>query len=376
MSFLSRVLRRTFSTAITPTPQPDSIRKIAAELYKERDLKRLVEKFKKSCEYSRFRTRGGIYEDIVRRLASAGRFRWIEEILEDQKKYDDISKEGFAARLIHLYGRSGMYEQAYKVFDEMPNKGLLSFNALMGACVNAKKFDKVDGFFKELPAKLSIEPDLVSYNTVIKAFCEMGSLDSARLMLDEMEKKGVQPDVITFNTLLHNFYKNGRVDDGEKIWGKMVEKNVEPDIRSYNAKLLGFATEKRMKEAVSFVEEMRSKGVKFDVFTFDYMITGFVNEGKLEEAKEWYGQIGENGCTPDKLTFKTLVPFVCEKGDLSFAIELCKEIFGRKKLVDDALLQRVVDDLVEASKIEDAKELVKLAKSNSYCRYKLNMPAE
>ncbi|KAK8575328.1 hypothetical protein V6N13_033424 [Hibiscus sabdariffa] len=376
MASLTRVLRRTFSTATTPTPEPFSVQKAAAELYKERDLKLLVEKFKKSCEYNRFRTRNGIYEDVVRRLASAGRFQWIEEILEYQKKYEDISKEGFAARLIRLYGRSGMFEQAYKVFDEMPNKGLMSFNALMGACVNAKKFDKVDGFFKELPQKLSIEPNLVSYNTVINAFCEMGSLDSARLMLDEMEKKGVQPDVITFNTLLDNFYKNGRVGDGEKIWGRMVGKNVAPDIRSYNSKLLGFATEKRMKEAHNLVEEMRSKGLKPDVFTFTYMITGFVNEGNLEEAKEWYSQIGKNGLAPDKQTFKTLVPFICEKGDLSFAIALCKEIFGRKKLVDAALLQRVVDDLVEASKIEDAKELLKLAETNRYCRYKLTMPAE
>ncbi|TYI77546.1 hypothetical protein E1A91_D06G147800v1 [Gossypium mustelinum] len=374
MSSLTRVLRRTFST--TPNPQPDSVRKFSEDLYKERDLKRLVEEFKKSCEYSRFRRRSGIYEDIVRRLASAGRFQWIEEVLEDQKKYQDISKEGFSARLIHLYGKSGMFEQAYKVFDEMPNRGLLSFNALIGACVNAKKFDKVNGFFKELPEKLSVEPDLVSYNTVIKAFCEMGSLDSARLMLDEMEKKGVQPDEITFNTLLYEFFKNGRFDDGEKIWGKMVEKNVEPDIRSYNAKLLGFSTEKKMKEAVNLVEEMRSKGLKLDVFTFNYMIRAFVNEGKLEEAKEWYNQIGKNECAPDKLTFTMLVPFLCEKGDLSFAIELCKEIFGRKKLVDAALLQRVVDELVKASKIEDAKEMVKLAKTNNFCRYKLKMPAE
>ncbi|XVF25944.1 hypothetical protein REPUB_Repub13aG0257600 [Reevesia pubescens] len=321
MSYLTRVFRRTIST--TPTPQPDSVRKFADDLYKERNLKLLVLKFKKSCEYGRFRKRNGIYEDTVRRLASAGRFRWIEEILEEQKKYDDISKEGFAARLINLYGKSGMFEQAYKVFDEMPNRGLLSFNALMGACMNAKKFDKVNGFFKELPEKLSIKPDLVSYNTVIKAFCEMGTLDSALSMLDEMDKK-----------------------------------------------------EKRMEEAVNFVEEMKSKGVKLDVFTFNYVIRGFVNEGRLEEAKQWYCQIGKNDCAPDKLTFTMLVPFLCEKGDLRFAIEVCKEIFGRKKLVGPALLQRVVDELVKASMIEDAKELVKLAKTNTFCRYRLNMPAK
>ncbi|XVF87624.1 hypothetical protein PTKIN_Ptkin18bG0135100 [Pterospermum kingtungense] len=375
MSSLARVLRRTFSTTTTLTPQPDSVRKFANDIYKERNLKRLVQKFKKSCEYEQFRKRSGIYEDTVRRLASAGRFGWIEEILEDQKKYKDISKEGFAARLIFLYGKSGMFDQAYKVFDEMPKRGLLSFNALMGACVNAKKFDKVNGLFEELPEKLSIEPDLVSYNTVIKALCEMGSLDSASLMLDEMEKKGVKPDLITFNTLLNAFFKKGRFDDGDKLWGKMVEKNVEPDIRSYNSRLLGLVTEKRMEEAFNFVEEMRSKGVKLDVFTFNYMIRGFVNEGKLEEAKEWYGQIRKNDCAPDKMTFAVLVPFLCDKGDLRFAIEVCKEIFGRKKLVSAALLQRVVDELVKASMIEDAKELVELGKSNTYCRYQLNIAA-
>ncbi|XP_017978085.1 PREDICTED: pentatricopeptide repeat-containing protein At1g55890, mitochondrial [Theobroma cacao] len=374
MSSLTRLLRCTFSTA--STAQPDSVRKLAVDLYKERNLKRVVEKFKKSCENGRFRSQTGIYEGTVRRLASAGRFRWIEEILEEQKKYKDISKEGFAARLIHLYGKSGMFEQAYKMFDEMPNRGLLSFNALIGACVNAKKFDKVNGFFKELPEKLSIEPDLVSYNTVIKAFCEMGSLDSASLILDEMEKKGVKPDLITFNTLLNGLFKNGKFVDGEKIWGKMLENNVEPDIRSYNAKLLGLVIEKRMEEAVKFVEEMRSKGVKPDVFTFNHMIRGYVNEVKLEEAKGWYGQMGKSDCAPDKLTFTMLVPFLCEKGDLGFAMEVCKEIFLRKRLVGDALLQLVVDELVKASKIEDAKELVKLGKANNFCRYKLNMPTE
>ncbi|XVE51211.1 hypothetical protein DITRI_Ditri02bG0021500 [Diplodiscus trichospermus] len=375
MSYLTRVLRRTFST--TPSRQSVTVRKIADDLYKERDLKFLVQKFMKSCEHDRFRNRNGIYEMIVHRLATAGRFKWIEEILEDQKKYIDFFyKEGFAARLIHLYGKCGMFEQAYKVFDEMPKRGLLSFNALMGACVNAKKYDKLNGFFRELPKKLSIQPDLVSYNTVIKAFCEMGSFDSASLMLDEMQKKGVEPDLITFNTLLYEFFKNGKFVDGEKIWGKMMEKNVEPDIRSYNAKLLGLVSEKRMEEALNIVEEMRTRGVKLDVFTFNYMIRGFINEGKLEEAKEWYGQIAKNGCAPDKQTFAMLVPFLCEKGDSRFAIEVCKDIFAKKKLVGAESLQRVVDELVKASMIEDAKQLVELGKTNNFCRYKLKISVE
>ncbi|GLT82955.1 hypothetical protein SLE2022_012740 [Rubroshorea leprosula] len=160
-----------------------------------------------------------------------------------------------------------MFDDAQKLLDEIPNGGLLSFNALTGSCVNSKKFDEVNRLFKELPEILSIIPDIVSHNTAIKAFCEMDSLDSASLMLVEMEKKGVEPDLITYTMLLEAFYNNGKFVDGENNWKGMVEKNRAPDIRSYNARLHGLVTEKRTKDAVELVGEIRSNGLKLDVFS-------------------------------------------------------------------------------------------------------------
>lgn len=339
-----------------------------------------MKKFKESSELYRFRTKTPIYEETVRRLANAKRFRAIEEILEDQKKYPDFSDEGFAVRLVSLYGKAGMFDNAQKTFDEMPERNcartVLSFNALMGACVKSKKFDMVEKIFGDVPEKLSIEPDLVSYNTMVKAFCEMGSFDSAVLMIQEMEKKGVKPDVITFNTILDCLYGNKRFSDAEKIWRQMVEKNIVPNIRSYNAKLLGLALEKRTKEGAQLVEELRNIGVKPDVFSFNALIKGFVNEGDLDEAKRWYSEIEKGSCSPDKWTFETLVPLVCEKGDVEYAFELCKDIFQRSRLVGVALLQAVVDGLVKASRIEEARDLVKLGNTNSYRRYNLKLPSD
>ncbi|XP_044460843.1 pentatricopeptide repeat-containing protein At3g13160, mitochondrial-like isoform X1 [Mangifera indica] len=371
MHFLSRLVHR-FSTVATSTSNVGSI---STDLYKEKDLKRLVDKFKRYSDLERFRTKTGIYKETVRRLANAKRFRWIEEILEHQKQYKDVSKEGFSVRLVALYGQAGMFDNAHRVFKEMRERNckqtILSFNALLGACVNSRKFDMVDGLFSDLPKKLGIEPDQVSYNTVVKAYCEMGSLDSAIMLLDDMEKKGVEPDRITFNTLLHAFYMNGRFGAAEMIWERMANRNITPDIRSYNAKLYGLAMEKRTKEAVELVEEMRYKTIKPDVFSFNALIKGFVNEGKLEEAKWWYDEIEKSDCAINKGTFTILVPLVCEKGDLDFAFELCKKIFGRRCLVDEELLQLVLDSLVKESKIEEAKELVELSKTNDYCRYNL-----
>lgn len=290
-----------------------------------------------------------------------------------------MSKEGFNARLISLYGSSGMFDNARKVFDEMLERKcartVLSFNALLGACVNSKKFDEVGGLFRGLSEELEIEPDLVSYNTVMKAFCEMGSLDSAVSLLDEIEKKGLKPDLITFNTLLNGLYANGRFDAGESIWQRMNEKNVKPDGRSYNEKLLGLALEKRMKDATKVVEEMKSEGIEFDIFSYNALIRGFVNEGDLEEAKGWYGEIRKSDIKPDKLTFKTLIPFVVEKGDVAFAFDLCKDALSSKLAVKEALIQPVLDALAKESKINEAKELVELSKARRSDSLKLTLPS-
>ncbi|CAL0331438.1 unnamed protein product [Lupinus luteus] len=378
-----RVLHRklcTLTQSTTTTTTVTNIKSISQDLFKEQNFKRLVEKFKKASDIDRFRTKHGIYYDTVRRLAAAKYFNWVEDILEHQKRYSDISKEGFNTRLITLYGKSGMHVNARKVFDEMPERNItrtvLSFNALLAAYLHSNEFELVQRLFNELPKDLSIEPDLVSYNTVLKALCELGSFDSALSLIREIEKNELKPDLITFNTILDKLYSKGRFEDGEKIWSQMGVKNVEPNIRSYNARLVGLALEKKTNEAVEFCEEMKKRGVEPDVFSINALIKGFVSEGNLDEAKKWYFEIANSSYGLDKTTFATLVPFLCEKGELKLVIDVCKEIFNIRCLVDASLLQLVVDKLVSEAKISEAKEIVELGKTNRYCRYKLNLPAD
>lgn len=51
--------------------------------------------------------------------------------------------------------------------------------------------------FKELPEKVGIIPDLVSYNTMIKALCRKGSMDDILSIFEDLETNGFEPDLIT-----------------------------------------------------------------------------------------------------------------------------------------------------------------------------------
>ncbi|KAL6333822.1 hypothetical protein AAG906_029008 [Vitis piasezkii] len=314
MSSLARRLRGIFTSPLPATTKTPA-KTIKRSSSNNSRLKEMVDKFKKSSDSKRFRSRYGYYE----------------------KAYNEISTEVFAVRLMTLYGKAGMFEHAHKLFDEMPKlnceRTVVSFNALLSVCVNSKKFDKIDGFFQELPGNLGIVPDVVSYNIIVNAFCEMGSLDSALSVLDEMEKVGLEPDLITFNTLLNAFYQNGSYADGEKIWDLMKKNNVAPNVRSYNAKLRGVISENRMSEAVELIDEMKTSGIKPDVFTLNSLMKGFCNAGNLEEAKRW------------------------------------------RWLIEPALLQQVLEGLVKESKIEEATELVELAKLKKF-RITLELPSD
>ncbi|XP_019224248.1 PREDICTED: pentatricopeptide repeat-containing protein At1g55890, mitochondrial-like [Nicotiana attenuata] len=219
-------------------------------------------------------------EITVRQLAHANHFSGVEDIIEHQKHYPDIRNEYFVARLILLFGKAKMYDNARKLFDEMPQlncpRSVFSFNALLEACLKSERYDKIGGLFNKLPQKLSIEPDLVSNNTAIKALYKEGSLDSAVYFMDEMEKHEIKPNIVTCTN--------------------------------------------EVSEAIQFFKEIVNKGFKPDTFSYNAMIKMYVAQRNLKEAKMWYEKMMQNGCLPDYATFTMLITLACDANNFDVAL--------------------------------------------------------
>ncbi|CAH1434727.1 unnamed protein product [Lactuca virosa] len=342
------------------------------------NLRSFIDQFKRASNLGPFRYSYKYYDDVVSHLARAKQHSYIEEILEHQKRYKtDMSNEAFVARLISLYGKSRMYDHARKLFDEMPElncpRTVLSANALLTACVNSKKLNEMSELFRELRDEFSIDPDDVSYNIVIKAFCEMDATDSALLIANEMEKNGFKCNLYTYNTILDALYAEGNISEADKLWDEMKSKNLEPDVRTYNSKIRGLIIDKRITEAIGLLDEMKNKGVNPDVYTYNGLIHGFVKEDDLVEVKKWYRKMVENGVVPDSVTFRIIIPFASKKGDYKFGFDLSKEGLRMEINVGRLSLQGVLDGLVKESAIDEAKELVELVKGSDFIYYKLKV---
>ncbi|XP_011658517.1 pentatricopeptide repeat-containing protein At1g55890, mitochondrial [Cucumis sativus] len=200
----------------------------------------------------------------------------------------------------------------------------------------------------------------------------MGALDKAILFFNDMEKNGTEPNLVTFNTLLTALYSKGQFLDGESMWARMENKNIAPDLISYNARLQRMVLEKRIQDGIQLLAEMEEKAIKPNVDSYYILIEGFCEDGDLEQAKQWYYKLKDNEVNPNASIYRTLLPLYCEKGDFDSGLRLCKESFDNGLVFLAEEVQRVVDGLIEVSKIEEAKDLVALY--NSHSIFKLKIP--
>ncbi|KAF9599190.1 hypothetical protein IFM89_035649 [Coptis chinensis] len=98
--------------------------------------------------------RRGISRGQKERLTTEDKSHKSQQVLEhhqNKNKFDDITKQGFAMRLISLYGKPGMFDHALKLFDELPERTVKMYNALLNAnaSVVSNKFDETHKLFRE-----------------------------------------------------------------------------------------------------------------------------------------------------------------------------------------------------------------------------------
>ncbi|KAJ4961456.1 hypothetical protein NE237_021366 [Protea cynaroides] len=300
----------------------------------------------------------------VKRLAKSRRYSDIEALIESHKKDPKITQEPFLATLIRSYGLAGMADHALRTFEQMDELGTrrsaISFNALLSAYNQSKKFDQVPNLFDEIPKKYGVSPDKISYGIFVKSLCEVGSPESAFPILEEMEEKDIEITTITYTTILDSLYKNGKIDEAEKIWKKMVEKG-SPDVAAYNVKIMQ-AHYGKPEDILALIEEISSIGLKPDTISYNYLLTCYCKHGLIEEAKKVYDSLEENGCAPNAATFRTFIYYLCRNGDFDKAFEVYKESVIKDKIPDFGTMKHLVEGLVKNSKVKEAKGVIKTVK--------------
>ncbi|KAM7470616.1 hypothetical protein LguiA_008799 [Lonicera macranthoides] len=187
-------------------------------------------------------------------------------------KYGTDADVFVGSSLIDLYGKCREIECARKIFDELHDRNVVSWTALIIGYVNVGYLLEAKKLFDEMSSK-----NLACWNAMIQGFMRFGDLTTARKLFDEMPKR----DMVSFTTMIDGYAKAGDMTAARFLF----DQSPELDIVSWSALISGYTQNGQPNEAVKVFLEMHSRNIEPDEFIMVSLMSACSQVGCLELAK-------------------------------------------------------------------------------------------
>nr|UPT49040.1 pentatricopeptide repeat protein AaPPR1421 [Agave angustifolia] len=236
--------------------------------------------------------------------------------------------------LISLYSKCGLVDFSYKVFDEMPERNLGAWNAVLIASAQHGHTDTAFNRFREMEHSSSHPPNFITFLCLLTACSHAGLVEEGKRYFAMMsEQHGIQPGPQHYATIVDLLSRAGKLKEAmdvisqmpipptESVWGALLtgcrlhndtetaafaaEKLFETGSTSSGAHMLltnAYAAAGRYAEAARARKAMRDKGVRKEtglswlettggaVHTF---VSGDRSHARSEEIYEALKMVGE-----------------------------------------------------------------------------------
>ncbi|KAI4965684.1 hypothetical protein ZWY2020_051139 [Hordeum vulgare] len=242
------------------------------------------------------------------------------------------------------------------------------FNAMMGVYARSGRFDDVRQLLDAMRGQ-GIEPDLVSFNTLINASAKSGCLapGAAFDLLHEVRQAGLRPDVITYNTLIMAVFEE-MIDWCRRLWTynamvrvceELVKAGFRKDGITYNAAVHMYGKMGRLDLALGLYDEMRAMSCTPDAVTYTVLIDSLGKVDRISDAGRYWRRWREAELTEQ--TFDRMVASGVKPDRLAYLLmALYRTMMKDGYVPDDTLYQVILAALAKRNEHEEIEELCKI----------------
>ncbi|KAI5684151.1 hypothetical protein M9H77_05379 [Catharanthus roseus] len=224
--------------------------------------------------------------------------------------------------LIVAYAKRGNMLAAVELFDRLPVKDMVACTAMVtGFAQNGQPREALEYF--EKMQSMGVDTDEVTLAGVISACAQLGAAKYASWIRDVAEKSGFGPadSVVVGSALIDMYSKCGSVEEAYNVFIIMRVRNVF----SYSSMILGFAIHGCAKEAIALFEEMLKTDVKPNAVTFLAVLTACSHAGFVEQGQQFFEMMEKRSCcAPQEDHYACLVDLLGRAGRFEDALELIK----------------------------------------------------
>lgn len=157
--------------------------------------------------------------------------------------------------VLNMYGKCGSVKDALKVFDEMPQRNVVSWTSVISGCSqNGQDKDAVELYFRMRRA--GYVPDQFTFGSVIKACSGVGDPWLGRQLHAHVVKSKCGDHLIAQNALIAMYTRFGRIDDASNVFSRIATR----DLISWGSMIAGLSQLGYELEALHHFKEMLRQG--------------------------------------------------------------------------------------------------------------------
>ncbi|KAF5185306.1 Pentatricopeptide repeat-containing protein [Thalictrum thalictroides] len=241
------------------------------------------------------------------------------------KLFDEMPEKNTVTfnTMITGYFKCGDVGKAHSVFDNMPIKNLGSWSAMITGYMGGGNWDKGISLLREMIFDEGLNPDQVAFGSILSRCSNMGytGLLVGKSIHGFIERNGWNLNVEIGTALVDMYTKCGLLNCGLLIFQSMNERNV----LAWSAMICGLAQHGYGEKAIFMFERMKEDGVRPNEITFTGILSACTHVGLVEEGlKYFHRMVEEYGLEPRIQHYGCVVDLLGRAGRLDKAYEVIK----------------------------------------------------
>ncbi|KAF6167033.1 hypothetical protein GIB67_041288 [Kingdonia uniflora] len=241
-----------------------------------------------------------------------------------------IKKLGFGSdtalmnSLLTMYANCGVMEKAFAIFQEIPSRDYISWNAMVcGYAKNDFAQELLDCYV--LMNMNNFKPN----NLTFASICKLCALNSELLLglqfHAEVIKRGFDLDITVSNSLITMYGKCGDIQDSSKIF--LHTSVTGRDVITWNSMICAYASHGCGREALGTFSEMKIRGIKPNAITFVGVLSACGHAGLVIESQVLFDSMyQEHGVVPREEHYACMVDILSRAGRLKESNELIENM--------------------------------------------------
>ncbi|GFP80283.1 pentatricopeptide repeat-containing protein at2g20540 [Phtheirospermum japonicum] len=224
--------------------------------------------------------------------------------------------------LLDMYMKLGHVRKARLLFDDMPNRSIVSWTAMISGYTKIGHFGDALDLFRTMQVD-GMRPDWVSLVSVLPACAQLGSLELGKWIHFYAEKNGFLRKNAVCNALIEMYTKCGSVGQALQVFDKMPER----DVISWSTMIAGLAHHGRAQEAIQLFRDMQKANVGPNEITFVGLLSACGHAGLLDDGLKYFESMKNvYNIEPGIEHYGCLVDLLGRTGHIDRALKLIKSM--------------------------------------------------